>query len=155
MRLSTKEVEDFNIDIKAWTGALQSAARGKESPEFTLSGPCQLAVRRKRNTKSGALSTVSGRMNFSGGESFKLGSVSVSKLEGFIQIDVSFVSVNMELIAAISGMTMTMQQATEVFDGFGGWIDSMRESMPSVVASKPKPKSLAQQHADNPLWGSW
>lgn len=156
MRLTYQEVQDANLNIKAWTHAMQFAAKKVPAPCFELSGPCQLTVR-KRPTKTGSIATVSGRMPFTGGEKFNLSSVTVTqnRNEDTFQLDVSFVPADMALIGAISGMSMSLAEAIELFDGFEDWTVAMKDATPAATPSKPKPKPLAQQHAENPLWGSW
>lgn len=161
MRLTSKELQDSGLNIKSWAHAMQSATKSSPAPCFELKGPCQLVVR-KRPTKTGAVATVSGRMSFMGGEKFNLASVTLTKLpvsddlDDAYEITVSFVPADMALVGAISGMTMTLSQAIDVFDGLEDWTIAMKDGIPETTSSsKPKPKPLAQQHAENPLWGSW
>lgn len=160
MRLTESEINKLGVNLKSWTSRMQIAAKSEGAPIFKLKGPCQLVVR-KRPTRSGTVATVSGKLSFMGGESFRIGSLSVEKqaIHETWLISLSLTPVDMELVGAISGMTLTLVEAIELFDDMEEWVENCMNGSKDVInatatLTKAKPR-MQEKSADNPLWGSW
>jgi len=153
MFLRQEELADKGINLKAWLGAVQRAAKGPDAPTFALGGPITLDVRTRRT--GGTVATAKGRWAFMGGEEFKIGGISSDRSASTesISITVTLVPAKMSLAAEISGMSLTLQECLDQLDGFEQWL----ESFDNVKYEEPqmRPAPVKDQREANPMWGSW
>lgn len=159
MLLTNDQIVESKLHLKTWLHTMQVAAKAAGAPTFTLKGPCMLSVRFRSGRPSGGVSARN--HSFLGGEAFKISGVVAEQdadVTDSVTIVVNMIPATATLAKEMSGMTLTLQEAMELFDGAEEFamkcrIDAIGDDPGRKHSGAPKPKVIRKE--DNPMWGAW
>jgi hypothetical protein len=156
VRVTQDEIAAQGLRLKGWLSGLNAVVKKGASPEFTVKGPCTFAVRTRY---TGTSSRRSGNRAFMGGEKFTLSDIFaelVATHKAF-DIGVTMVPADTALVAEISGTTLPLAKAIELFDGVEEWFAEARikasENAPAVDPVLLKP--AIEKTEERAEWGAW
>lgn len=161
MRITKDEIESAGINLKGWLGAIQREAK-ESGVSFQIKGPISRQVRvRRARVKNPSVGASTRTWAFHGGEQFRIGGIVSDQIPGqdAWSISVTLIPAKVDLVAEMSGMTMSLDDCFINLEGFEEWAGTFDATkhfeQTNPVEPVKKRLTLQEERELNPMWGRW